>query len=117
MAFSVTASVKSLTTLKLTSASSSAVRTSRMASRMFSSEIRPLPLSDRSAPESLSVKASNMGGNSRPEGTLAQRDGRTRKQADSKTEDMEYHWTAMVVFPCHVCTTSLSADEGQVGQL
>ena len=41
MAFSMTCSVKSLTTLKLTSASSSAVRTSRIASRMFSSLIRP----------------------------------------------------------------------------
>ena len=60
MAFSMTWSVKSLTTLKLTSASSSAVRTSRIDSRMFSSLMRPRPERERKTPVNLSVSASNM---------------------------------------------------------
>src|SRR6266496_2347832 len=60
MAFWMTCSVKSLTTLKLTSASSSAVRTSRIDSRIFSSLIFPRPERERKTVENLSVKASNM---------------------------------------------------------
>src|SRR5256885_5942373 len=56
----MTCSVKSLTTLKLTSASRRAARTSRIDSRMFSSEMRPRPDSDRNTPENFSVNASNM---------------------------------------------------------
>src|SRR5213080_962789 len=59
-AFSITRSVKSLTTLKLTSASRRAVRTSRMASRTFSSEMRPRPARPRKTPLNLSVRAVNI---------------------------------------------------------
>src|SRR5690554_5700076 len=60
MAFSVTLSMNSLTTWKLTSASSRAVRTSRIASRTFSSEMRPRPERLRKTPFNRSLSASSM---------------------------------------------------------
>ena len=58
--FSRTLSTKSFTTLKLTSASSRARRTSRRPACTFSSVSCPRPLKLRKTPESLSERLSNM---------------------------------------------------------
>src|SRR5262245_53060585 len=60
-AFSFTRSMKARTTLKLTSASSSATRTSRSASWMFSSDSRPRPPSLSKMVCSLVLRESSMG--------------------------------------------------------
>src|SRR5262249_27957286 len=79
IAFSWTFSVNSLTTFRLTSASSSAVRTSRIASRMFSSLIRPRPERLRNTPLNFSLSVSSMGypviGRVQTEGDYARRRG------------------------------------------
>src|SRR5882762_6957533 len=62
MAFSLTASMSCLTTLKLTSASSSATRISRRATSMFSAESLPSPRRFLKTRCSLSDKLSNMAG-------------------------------------------------------
>ncbi len=62
IARSRTRAVKSLTTLKLTSASSSARRTSRMAVSTSASLIRPRPVSEPSVLRRRSERASNMAG-------------------------------------------------------
>src|SRR5664279_4450246 len=62
MDFVRTLSTKSLTTLKFTSASSSARRTSRRASLMFSSVISPWPRSFLKTDSSFSERLSNIAG-------------------------------------------------------
>src|SRR5687767_7010545 len=59
-ALTFTRSIRSFTTLKLTSASSSEARMSFSASWMFDSRIFPCPESVRTTPESLSVRASSI---------------------------------------------------------
>ena len=78
MAFSRTRATKSLTTLKLTSASSSASRTSRMAASTSASLIRPRPVRVPSVLRSRSLRVSNMVRVGTPDGWLARTgDGRS----------------------------------------